>query len=342
MAKKKTTKKSTKKTTKKTTRSVKVPKNPKGFIMELNLSLMKSFFTTFINAEVERVFTLCNKGDLWFIGFNTGNVSMVSFKLSGLETKVKFQGILNTKRFTAYLSTFRGKTFEMLLIKSEKSNKLKIASGRVHHNVAFELPSPDDLNIFESIDEIGLKEYENSNIYNITSENFKDVTFVGSKLSFASEIRFTVQEGILEVSYVPDNKVDESYIDLPADLIEEGDASFCLLAPKFVKTFEIFRGTFELHVDDVEALRGVQNLVIGDDELDLRIIVMVASQAESGEEATTAGEDDTLVDGMDVEGEPEEVDADDEEGDEEFEENDEEDEEEEDDDEIDLLEDNNK
>ena len=311
MAKKKTTtkKKTTKKTTKKKTTVKKVVKkttSSKGFIMELELKIMKSFISTFKHADVETIYMVTNKnGCLWLVGFDLGNIAMVSFRLEKLPTKVEVQGKINTDKFYTYLDAFRGKTFEMSLL---ANGSLKLESGRIHHKMAFEEPTADDLEMFEGIDLMGVKEYEDAYIFSVESSDFSDVIHVGSKLSSANEIRFKVEDGVLDVTYIPENKVDESTIDLPADIIEEGDASFCLLPPRFVKSFSIFSGTFELHVDNEEPLRGVQNLVIGEKEYPLRMIVVVASHEETGEQASTGdGEDDMLVDDMDTDVEPEEI-----------------------------------
>lgn len=322
-------KKTSKKASKKSTKKPSVKKIPsKGLIMELDLRLMKSFVSTFVSAEIERIYMVCNgKGIVWLAGYDNSNIAMVSFKLGKLPTTVKAQGVIDTEKFNLYLGTFRGKTFEMSLL---PSGKLKLQSGRVKHNMSFLTATVDDIQMFDSIDERGIREYENCYRFNVDSADFEDVIYVGTRLSFMNEIRFKIEGKSLEVSYIPENKVDESTIDLPVDILEEGDASFCLISPKYVKAFSIFTGDFELHVDDEEPLRAIQNMVITDEEYPLRIIVVVASQVESGE-AIVASEspEDMLVKDMDIEGEPEEIKIDEEdlEEDEDFDEDDEDDEE---------------
>lgn len=335
---KKSTKKTTKKATEKKTSEKKIAKKStsKGFILELEIKIMKSFMTTFKNAEVETIFMVSDgKGNLWLVGLDTSNVSMVSFRLEKLPNKVKLQGKINTEKFSAYLDTFRGKTFEMSVL---PAGSLKLESGRIRHKMSFEESTADDLEMFDGIDGMGCKEYEDASVFNVDSSDFADVIHVGSKLSFVNEIRFGVENGELEVSYIPENKVDESIIDLPADVIEEGDTSFCLFPPKFVKSFSIFSGTFELHVDDEEPLRGLQQLVIGEKEYPLRMIIIIASHEETGEQASTAGDgkDNMLINDMDTEGEPEEIPLD---NDENYEENeeDEKDEKDDEDDEDDEI-----
>lgn len=282
MAKKKTTKKITKKITKKKTTVL----PSKSIVIET--SILKTVITNFKYAEIED-FVMVADGEnktLWMGGIGAGNTMFCGFKIQGIETGNLIM-VFDIKKFEKALKTLK----KEVMISTKKGSMANFSSGRIKHRMALQPQAAFDDTIKRLIDLIENIE-NNENIENyfkctVDPEEFKDVMLIANNMDFAESLFFEPipSKESLRFSLLDKSQVDLSEATLNVTDIEiVGEPGINLINPKFIKTFEVFTDPFTLVVPVSDAIRSYQYGKIGSDELDYKVIVMLAVKKEVEEE----------------------------------------------------------